>query len=306
VKKLFPLVVTGILLGSLFPLGRAAAQAGVAPFAWPFIMLLGGSFLLGAVAIARREALPFTRAHVRYYAVAGLLSFALPNAILFTVIPKLGAGLSAVAYALPPLLTVALSALLRIERPSRVRLVGIALGFVGTMLIVAPRGSLPSGDLYGWMVLALAIPLSLASGNVYRTAAWPKGTSPLVVTAGMLAGGALWLAVFIVARGRVADFATLGHAPRLALVQVVLAALQYLLFMHVQREAGPVYVSQVGYIATGVGLASGALVFGETYSPWILAACAVIAAGVFTVNRAGGHGPGHPHGAGARSSVAAL
>ena len=64
--------------------------------------------------------------------------------------------------------------------------------------------------------------------------------------------------------------------------------------MHVQRAAGPVYVSQVGYIATGVGLAAGALVFGERYSPWILVATAIIAIGVFTVNRAGAMVPRNP------------
>jgi hypothetical protein len=51
-----------------------------------------------------------------------------------------------------------------------------------------------------------------------------------------------------------------------------------------EHAAGPVYVSQVGYVGTAVGLASGALVFGESYSFWIWAASGVITAGVLIVN----------------------
>jgi drug/metabolite transporter (DMT)-like permease len=58
------------------------------------------------------------------------------------------------------------------------------------------------------------------------------------------------------------------------------------MFMRLQQAAGPVYVSQVGYVGTAVGLASGALVFGETYTIWVWAACAVIVAGVLIVNSA--------------------
>jgi drug/metabolite transporter (DMT)-like permease len=72
----------------------------------------------------------------------------------------------------------------------------------------------------------------------------------------------------------------------LAALQAALSAGQFLMFMRLQQEAGPVYVSQVGYVGTAVGLVSGALAFGETYSLWVWAASGVIAAGVLVVNSA--------------------
>lgn len=280
------LLATGGVFGALFPLGKLAAQAQVHPLAWALSLMLGGGAILTSLVLAGGERLPATRRHLRYYAVAGLLSTALPNLILFTVIPHLGAGLSSVVYTLPPILTLALAALFGIERPGLRRSIGIGVGFVGAALIVGPRGSLPSPGMYGWMALALLIPASVALGNVYRTKAWPAGASPLALSAGTLLSGALWIALAIAATGHFGEVATLSRAPVLAAVQAAFNALQFLMFMRLQQAAGPVYVSQVGYVGTAVGLASGALVFGETYTIWVWAACAVIVAGVLIVNSA--------------------
>ena len=280
------LLATGGVFGALFPLGKLAAQAQVHLLAWALSLMLGGGALLTLVVLARGERIPATARYLRYYAVAGLLSTALPNLILFTVIPHLGAGLSSVVYTLPPILTLALAALFGVERPGLRRIVGIAVGFVGAALIVGPRGSLPSPSMYGWMALALSIPFSVALGNVYRTKAWPTGASPLALSAGTLLAGAFWVALAIAATGSFGEVATLARAPALAAVQATFNALQFLMFMRLQQAAGPVYVSQIGYVGTAVGLASGALVFGETYTIWVWAASAVIVAGVLIVNSA--------------------
>jgi drug/metabolite transporter (DMT)-like permease len=280
------LLATGGVFGALFPLGKLAAQAQVHPLAWALSLMLGGGAILTTLVLAGGERLPATTGHLRYYAVAGLLSTALPNLILFTVIPHLGAGLSSVVYTLPPILTLALAALFGIEKPGLRRSIGIGVGFVGAALIVGPRGSLPSPGMYGWMALALSIPASVALGNVYRTKAWPAGASPLALSAGTLLSGALWIALAIAATGHFGEVATLSRAPALAALQAASNALQFLMFMRLQQAAGPVYVSQVGYVGTAVGLASGALVFGETYTIWVWAACAVIVAGVLIVNSA--------------------
>ncbi len=280
------LLATGSVFGALFPLSKLAAQAGVHLLAWALALMLGGGAVLSLLALARGEPIPIRAPYLRYYAVAGLLSTALPNLILFTVIPHLGAGLSSIVYTLPPILTLALAALFGVERPGLRRSIGIGIGFIGAALIVGPRGSLPAPGMYGWMALALAIPVSVALGNIYRTKAWPAGASPLALSAGTMLAGALWVVLAGAATGSIAEVATLARAPGLAAFQAAFNALQFLMFMRLQQAAGPVYVSQVGYVGTAVGLASGALVFGETYTIWVWAASAVIVAGVLIVNSA--------------------
>ncbi len=75
----------GLCLGATFPLQKLAAAAGVQPASWVFVSTLGASILLtlGAVLAGRP---PSTR-HRVYYLIAALVSFVVPNLIVFVVIP---------------------------------------------------------------------------------------------------------------------------------------------------------------------------------------------------------------------------
>lgn len=277
------LLGTGGLIGAIFPVTKFAQQAGVSPLPWAFSMMLGAGLILAALARAKGAPLPLGGRHLRYYAISGLLSMALPNVVLFVVLPPLGAGLASVVYTLPPILTLLMAMAVRIERPDVWRAAGIGLGLVGALTIVGPRGSLPSPDLAGWMALAFVIPASVAAGNVYRTKAWPPGAQPIALATGTMFGGAAWVALVMTAGGSLGDLGALALAPGLAALQIAVTALTYLLYFRLQVVAGPVYLSQIGYVATAVGLGTGTLLFGERYSPWVWGGAAVIVAGVLLV-----------------------
>ncbi|WP_112662976.1 DMT family transporter [Microvirga flavescens] len=278
------LIATGIVFGAMFPLGKLAQQAGVSPLPWTLAMLLGGGLLLLLLSFARKQPIEMSRRHLRYYVIAGFFTMGLPYFILFTVMPHLGVGLSSVVYTLPPILTLTFAAMIGLERPGLRRVLGIGLGFIGAAIIAGQRSSLPSPDLQGWLILAFAIPASVAVGNIFRTRFWPPGSAALPLSAGTMLAGGIWMTLIILGKGQGPLIATLGEAPLLALLQAALNACQFLMFMRLQQMAGPVYVSQMGYVGTATGLVSGALFFGETYSPWIWAASATIAAGVLVVN----------------------
>ncbi|WP_431297877.1 DMT family transporter [Tabrizicola sp. BL-A-41-H6] len=278
------LLATGITLGTVFPLGKLAASVSIDALAWPASMMLGGGVILAVMAMLKRQPLPTSARHLGYYAVAGLLTMTIPNILLFTVMPHLGAGLSAIFYTLPPLLTLLLSVGLGVEHNTMKRSVGIGLGFAGALTIVAPSGMYGSGDLIGWLLLALLIPVAIAAGNVYRTKAWPAGSSPLALSAGTMLAAAIWLLAASAITGRLDGLATLGNAPLLVAVQAVLFGAQFLMFMRLQRTSGPVFVSQVGYIAPVVGLLSGLLLFAERYSAVVMLGAILIAAGVIIGN----------------------
>ncbi|AWJ90802.1 EamA/RhaT family transporter [Azospirillum baldaniorum] len=287
-ESLALLLLVGGLIGVIFPVTKIAQAAGVPPLPWAFSMMLGAGVILAGLARVKGQAMlpagPLTGRYLRYFAVSGLLSMALPNVVLFFVMPWLGAGLSAVVYTLPPILTLLMAVAVRIEKPDRGRVLGILLGFVGALMIVGPRGSLPTPDLAGWMALAFVMPLSVAAGNVYRTMAWPPGGQPVALAAGTMLGGAAWVALALLATGAVADLPALGLAPGLALLQIAVTALTYVLYFRLQVVAGPVYLSQIGYVATSVGLGTGTLLFGERYSPWVWGGAAVIVLGVLLVS----------------------
>ena len=59
-------------------------------------------------------------------------------------------------------------------------------------------------------------------------------------------------------------------------------------FFRLQQIGGPVYLSQISYANTGVGVAFAVLLFGERLSLWIWLAVALGFAGVAIVNRTRG------------------
>lgn len=276
---------TGSLVGATFPLGKLAAGAGVPPASWAWSMATGASLLLLAWAVVTRRRVPIKHRYLRYYAVAAALSFVAPNLIVFASIPRLGAGFTSVMLALSPVLTLALAALLGLSRPERIGILGIVVGLVGAVVIALSRGEAGRPADPAWIALALLIPVFLAAGNVYRTLDWPEAADPLALAVGSnLVASAMLLAAAAAFEG--ADgIASLAQAPVLVAAQVVAGAIMLALFFRLQEAGGPVYLSQIGYVAAAVGLLSGTLLLGERYAAATWAGALVTVAGVALVTR---------------------
>ncbi|WP_293419179.1 DMT family transporter [Phreatobacter sp.] len=276
----------GFCLGATFPLQKLAAQAGVPPASWVFAMTFGASlFLLVRAYLAGRKP-GRSRADLTYYVVAALISFVIPNLIVFISIPKIGAGLTAVMFALSPIITLLISSVVYRRRPDAIGALGLALGLAGALIIIGFRGAGAPGQstAFGWVALAMLIPVFLASGNVYRSVAWPPGADPLALAAAtnLAAAGMLFAAVFANGEGG-AGLALIGTVPLLMAAQIVATALMLAMHFRLQQVGGPVYLSQIGYVAAAVGLVAGTIVLGERYPPATWAGALIVVAGVALV-----------------------
>lgn len=282
------LLVTGSLLGLNFPVGKLAGAAGISPLVWSLLISAGAGLVLALALWALRDRMPGDRRHLRYYLVTGAVSNALPNLLVFSAMPQLGAGFTAIFLAFSPILTLLLHSILQRRRPSALGAAGIALGFAGALVIVLSKGGVdsPGGASALWLALAFLIPLLLACGNVYRTLAWPPGTSGLALAAGTNLGAAAVLAVLSLLWTGGLPVATALAAPGLLLTQVAISAAMFAVFFRLQRVGGPVYLSQIGYVAAAVGLASGSFVLGEHYGVLTWLGALVVAVGVLMTTRA--------------------
>lgn len=267
------LLAVGGILGGVAPIAKAAVSAGVPPATYVFWMALTAGLALAGLALVRGQ--PLRRRHLRYALVSGLVSLALPNLLVTLVVAPLGAGPTALVFTLPPLLTLGLAAALRIETLGPRRVAGVVLGLTGAAILVLARFEVSGAAEAGWMVVALAIPCSLAVGNVYRTMAWPHGAQPLTLAAGLMLAAAVWLLPVALGQG---ILTRLDHWS--IWTQAALMALSYVLFFRLQRVAGPVYLSQIGYVAAAVGLVVGITVYGEHPGWGAAAGVALIALGV--------------------------
>jgi drug/metabolite transporter (DMT)-like permease len=278
---LYLLLSTGVLLGLYFPIGKAVASAGLSPAVWAIVISLvpGLTLLLASLwhgGLWNLSLMPFGL-------IAGLTAYAIPNTLSFAAIPHVGSGYVALMFAVSPVFTAMLSLLFNIRPPNRQLLISVALGFAGALLIILFRQQLHLGADGPWPLLAFLVPLSLAAGNVYRTAFWPSGASPTTVGAAANLGAIPFLLVTVVVNGGAGDLAGIISHATLTIAQIVISLVMFLVFFRLQVVGGPTYLSQIGYVAAAIGLGIGSLYFGESY-PWPVWLGAAAIAGAVVVS----------------------
>lgn len=282
----FLLLATGTLLGLILPLGKIAAQAGIPPAMWTFLFSASAGVILLAVLLLRGKSLGFSGGRARYYICTAIISYALPNLLILSAIPRLGAGFTGIMYTLSPVITLVISMGFGLRRPNALGIGGIVVGFIGAILVALTRGEVgkPADPL--WVAAALLIPVFLACGNVYRTLDWPKNSDPTELAAGSHLASAIMLFAGILLFTGSFPIETFALAPWAATAQAIASAGMFALFFRLQAVGGPVYLSQIGYVAAALGLISGTLFLGEHYPPLTWIGAVVIAIGVAMTTRA--------------------
>ena len=280
------LVVTGGLLGLTLPFGKLATAAGVSAMVWAFVISVGaGGVLLGALLLRGQRIRPSPH-KLRYFFVTAAVSYAAPNLLMFSAIPHLGAGYTGIMFTLSPVITLVFSILLGVRRPNMLGIIGIAVGFVGAVMVAVTRGEAGQpADLF-WVLMGLLIPVSLAAGNIYRTVDWPEGTGPIELAVGSHLASATMLLIGILALQGGGSLGALGAVPLVVVAQVASASAMFAFFFRLQAVGGPVYLSQIGYVAAAVGLFSGTIFLGEHYRLLTWLGAVIITAGVFITTRA--------------------
>jgi drug/metabolite transporter (DMT)-like permease len=284
------LLGAGIAIGLIFPFGKLAADHGISPLVFAGSSAAGASLVLAALTLFTGQRIVVDRRTVRYAAIAGQITFAIPFGTLFFVIPHIGSAVPSILQSLTPIGTVALVFLIGLERLPPRRLVGLVLGVAGALAIILTRGAVAGEENagVGWYVLAFATPIALSTGNVFRTRYWPSGHGPLPLATLTMVSAAIGLvagAATMMATGLLADpLAGVASGWPLILAQSLSTGFGYAFFFRLQQVGGPVYLSQIGYLNTAVGVAFALAFFGETLSSWTWLAVAMILSAVALVN----------------------
>ena len=271
----------GIIAPLRFVLNKIAIDGGVPPFAFAFWPMLFSGLLLLAVAMIRGETPSLKFADLRAYIVVGVLAMGAPLAVLTYLADKLPQGIISMVVILAPTLTYLFAILLGVDRLKLLSCAGLVAGLGGILVIVLPDVSLPEPDMVWWLLFALLAPVLLGLGNVLTALVRPPAMPSTVLAAGMLLSAAALLLVLMIASGQIYFFD--GAAPGINwnfLYATLLNSIFYILFLEIVRLSGPVFFSQMNYLAVAAGFGWGMILFGERYSPYVWGGMALMAMSV--------------------------
>src|SRR5262245_47778063 len=271
------LTLLALIWGASFMLIKIADRQ-LAPATLIFARIGAAAVVLAVVAVwrlGRRETLAEMRGAWRWLVVVGLVNTALPFWLLSWGEKRLDSGLASILQGAVPIFNALLAFLFFRElRVRGLKLVGLAIGFVGVALLV---GAQPHGKLLAaFAVVAMA--LCYAFGTLV-TGRYLKGTRPLVVALAstVVATIAVAPAGVIQAPGEMWHGETIMA---ILVLGVVGTAIAYLLFFDIIHRAGPNYATLVTYLVPPVALAYGAIFLGESFGPSAFIALGLILGGV--------------------------
>ena len=282
---LFLLLALGSLWGLSPAFTKFLALEGVPPIGAVFWQtLIAGTGLLIMCRI-RGVAIELDRKHLGFFAVMGAAGIALPNSNMVFVVGHIPAGLMSVIIVTAPVITYVVAVAIRLEALDIRRAAGVLLGLIGVGFLVLPRGSLPAPEMLPFALLGFITPMAWALTNVYAEAARPRGTDSMVLAMGTMFAAAIAALVAALATGSFhpiwRDFDIGDQA---LIVYGLITVVTFFLYFTVVSLAGAVYLAQVGYITTLMGLGWGAWFYGEEPSAWLWLAVVLVFAGLALVN----------------------
>ncbi len=277
-----------LLLSALWGSSYAFIKLGIATIP-PVTLIAGRTVIAGSLLLLvlrwRGVAMPRDLAHWRKFFIQSLLNSAIPFTLIAWGERNLDSGLAVILNSTSPIFTFLLgSLLLRQEKATWPRLIGIVAGLGGVTLIV---GMTALQGLGSQTVAALAI---VAATICYAGAALFgrqfRGLDPMIPAAGSLVAGSIILVPISLILDKPWTLApsTESIAALLALA-VFCTALALVVYFRLLELLGPLGTVAQAYLRVPFGVAIGILFMGETLAPTAGAGLILVIIGVFAMTR---------------------
>ncbi|MFI6095702.1 DMT family transporter [Lentzea sp. NPDC051213] len=280
-------LLLALLWGSSFTFIKVSLE-GLTPGQLVLSRLILGAAVLLSIAAIRKVALPRSVEVWGHIAAAGLFGNVIPFLLLSYGEKTTGAGIAGVLIGATPLLTLALAtAALPTERATPRKGIGLALGFIGVVLLIGPwHESL--GSLSGRLA-CFGAAVSYAIGFVYvRKFLSPLGLAPLSLAASQLVSAAVLQAVVTPFLGWRTPDVTVPVLFSIVLLGLLSTGLAYVLYFRLIGDVGATTASAVNYVVPVFAVLLSVLFLGEPVTWNLLAGGLVVLVGVaYAENRLG-------------------
>lgn len=273
-----------ILLAAIWGLSFLFIKVGdeaLAPLQVALVRLTLGTATLLLVLAARRERLPYGGRIWLHLAVAAILFNALPFSLFAYGETRTTTVLAGICNATTPLFTLPLATLLlRAERPTRQRALGIAIGFFGVLVVLGVWRGFGGSAVLGNLA-CLGAALCYGAGFPYmRRYISGQAYSAISLAAGQLICGTVEVAVitpFVTVAPHSLPLKVLGS---LAALGILGTGLAYIINNSLIRDAGATTASTVTYLIPLFSTVVGILVLGEHLAWYEPVGAVVVIAGV--------------------------
>jgi len=288
-RRPWPLALAAIpfvlIWTSAFPASKFAL-ASAPPMLFLSLRFLTAGLLLFAWAAARGEWARFRPRDLPVLALLGLLNHAAYLGLSWTGMASASSGMATIIISANPLLVSVLAWRLLGETLGRVRILGLILGLVGVVWIVRHR--LDTGIDDGRGVALLVVALTVLSCGTVLYKRFRIGTPFTLGVALQLICAGLWLLPLAVLTEDIGAISLtpmfLGAFTWMVLVVSIGA---YLLWFWLLERGNAGAVSAWLFLSPPTGLVMGALLLGETISPFDLVGIIPIGLGIALASRGG-------------------
>lgn len=273
------LLALGVTWGASFLLIKIAV-ATIPPLSVVAGRIVVGALALGALAALRGTKLPRDGRSWAKLALMGTVGTVLPFALISWGETRIDSGLAAILMSFVPIATLVMAHLFQHDEPlTPGKIVGVALGAVGILVLVGPSALAGLGHELVAQLAVLAAALCYAGNTLLARRL--GGLSPDIVSIGMLLSAA---AIAVPAALAVDQPWTLdpswASALAVVLLGVVSTALGYMLLFAVVARAGAGFAAFNNFLVPPVGVVWGVLLLSEQPSPHALIALAIVLAGL--------------------------
>jgi drug/metabolite transporter (DMT)-like permease len=264
-----------VLWGSGFLLIKIALE-GMSPIQIVLGRLLAAAIVMLVVVAYRREALPRQLTPWAHLTVMAVVSNIAPYFLFAWGEQHISSGLAGVLNATTPLFTLLFAVSTHTERLTVSRVIGLALGFLGVVVLAAPWHDGGVGSSLLGVGASLLASASYAASYVYaRRFLSTRQLSPLVLSTGQMVAGAVLLGILAPGIALQPMTFTTSVIVSVVVLGVIGTGIAYVLNYRLIADEGATAASTVTYLLPIVAVLLGLAVLAEPVG-WNLAVGALI------------------------------
>jgi drug/metabolite transporter (DMT)-like permease len=255
--SLLRLCILAVLWGSGFLFVKLALR-GLSPGQVVLGQLALGALVLLIALAVRRQSLPHAGREWVYLAGMAVLANIAPYLLFSWSEQRISSGLAGVLNGTTPLLTLLLARATGVGRLSPTRVVGLALGLAGVVLLASPWHDGSRAVSLAGVGAALSAAACYAGSYVYaRRLLTNRGVEPLVLAAAQLTIGAVLLGAAVPWIGRQPIALSSPVVLSVVALGVLSTGVAYVLNYRLIQDEGPTAASMTNYLTPVVAVLLG-------------------------------------------------